>query len=255
MISEKGSSSLPLQKFGFVLNKQEFVDAIALRYNIPIKNIAATCVCGQENSVDHCLMCKKGGFVSLRHNSLRDTIAELLTEVCKDVKTEPALIPITNERLPHSTNVTDDARLDVSARSFWSPLARAFFDIRVTHPGAQTNMSRSIEQMYNAQETEKKRIYNNRVIQVGKGSFTPLVFSTTGGMGKEAETFVKHLAQKITLKKSRIYSNVVSFIRRRLRFDLLKTSLISLRGHRGYIKRIPLAINELDYNLQKRAIM
>ena len=40
---------------------------------------------------------------------------------------------------PAGSNVTDDARADVSSLGFWSPLSRAFFDIRVVHPLAETN--------------------------------------------------------------------------------------------------------------------
>ena len=35
-------------------------------------------------------------------------------------------------------------------------------------------------------EVEKKRKYNERVMQIEHGTFTPLVFSATGGMGREA---------------------------------------------------------------------
>jgi hypothetical protein len=71
-------SSVPLKSFGFMLNKQEFTDAIALRYNFTIKDLARKCVCGEANTINHALSCKRGGYVSLRHNSLRDMIAELL---------------------------------------------------------------------------------------------------------------------------------------------------------------------------------
>ena len=45
---EKGASSwltgLPYEKHGFVLNKRGFKDAIALRYALPIANIAKNCI-------------------------------------------------------------------------------------------------------------------------------------------------------------------------------------------------------------------
>ena len=45
---EKGASSwltgLPYEKYGFVLNKRGFKDAIALRYALPIANIAKNCI-------------------------------------------------------------------------------------------------------------------------------------------------------------------------------------------------------------------
>ena len=77
LCSEKGVScwltSLPLKEYGFSMNKQEFHDAIALRYNFKISDMSGICGCNQKNSVNHSLICKKGGYVALRHNSLRDT--------------------------------------------------------------------------------------------------------------------------------------------------------------------------------------
>ena len=108
--------------------------------------------------------------------------------------------------------------------------------------------------MYSSHEREKKRSYNHRVLQVEKGSFTPLVFSTTGGMAPEATKFYKHLAQKISQRKSQEYSDVIAFIRRRLRFDLLKTCIISLRGFRGKQTINPDDIAELDLNLRRQAV-
>ena len=49
----------------------------------------------------------------MRHNAIRDLEAELLREVCKDVKTEPELLPLGNLEL-HG-NDAEKARLDVSA--------------------------------------------------------------------------------------------------------------------------------------------
>ena len=34
-------------------------------------------------------------------------------------------------------------------------------------------------------EQEKKRNYNRRIMNIENGTFTPLVFSVFGGMGKE----------------------------------------------------------------------
>ena len=88
LASEKGASSwltsLPLAKYGFALNKQMFQDGICLRYNFALKLVARTCVCGELYTVNHRMTCKKGGYVILRHNSLRDLFAEILEEVCSD---------------------------------------------------------------------------------------------------------------------------------------------------------------------------
>ncbi len=261
LISEKGAScwltSLPLKDYGFLLNKQEFQDAISLRYNLDLKTLdrPKLCICGQVNNVNHCLTCKLGGYVSLRHDSLRNTTGELLGKVCRDVTIEPALINVTTEQLPNGANTADNARLDVSARGFWTPLDRAFTDIRVLHPQAPSNSKfKSLPQMYRTHENEKKNKYNARVLQVEKASFTSLVFSTTGGMGSEAERFYKQLATKISNKSGQRYCDTITFIRRRLRFDLLRTCLISLRGFRGTQKAKPAEIDSLDLNLRPQGV-
>ena len=78
-------TSLPIKKPGFVLNQQEFQDAVALRYNFRIKGLSSLCACGKENSVDHALVCMLGGYTMMRHNEVRNVEAELLREVCRDV--------------------------------------------------------------------------------------------------------------------------------------------------------------------------
>ena len=252
LAAEKGAScwltSLPLKAYGFVLNKQQFHDSICLRYNYAIKLAARICACGQPYSVNHCLTCKKGGYVILRHNSLRDLLAELLGEICKDVVTEPLLLPLSGEKLPPGSNLSDGARLDVSCINLWSPLSRAFIDVRVFNPQAQSNWSKSIPAMYEAHQNEKKTEYLARVLQVEHATLTPAVLSTSGGMGKEMDKLVRQIAMKISWKRGERYSDTVGFIRRRIRFDLLKTCVISLRGYKK--GSVPEKISTLDFNLR-----
>ncbi len=129
---EKGAScwltALPMKRYGFILNKQEFRDAICLRYNWYIKDIPKFCGCGEKNNIVHILTCKKGGYVSMRHNSLRDTIANLMREGgCSDVRTEPALLPVNPNDFSSRTNTSEGARLDISARGMRSTFEQTFY--------------------------------------------------------------------------------------------------------------------------------
>ena len=147
----------------------------------------------------------------------------MVNGICKDVETEPGLIPLSGEVLPPGTKIKEDEKLDVCARSLWALLAKAFVDIRVLHPQAPSNGNKSIPATYRAHELKKKRKYTARLINIEKATFTPLVFSTSGGMGPEDSVFYKRVAEKIANKSSQRYSDIILFIRRRLRFDLLKT--------------------------------
>ena len=104
---------------GFNLNKREFRDAIKLRYDWPVDGYSPTCVCGNNFTVDHAMICKQGGFVTQRYNELRDLEAELLSMVCSDVEIEPVLQDISGEQLGRGSNGAPDARLDIQARGFW----------------------------------------------------------------------------------------------------------------------------------------
>ena len=73
---------------------------------------------GVQFSVDHAMVCQRGGFVIQGHNELRDLEAEMLRMVCNDVEVEPVLREVTGETLNHGANKAPDARLDIHARGF-----------------------------------------------------------------------------------------------------------------------------------------
>ena len=52
---------------------------------------------------------------------------------------------------------------------------------------AQSNRNLSTDQILKKAKQEKKRSYNDRIIQVENGTFTPLIFGTNGAMDYECE--------------------------------------------------------------------
>ena len=75
------------------------------------------------------------------------------------------------------------------------------------------------------------------MLPIEKGSFTPIVGSTFGGWGVEADRHHKRIATLIALKKNEEYSDVINHIRTRLRFSILKSVLTAVRGVRGKSRR------------------
>ena len=57
-------------------------------------------------------MCPRGGYPTLRHNEIRDLMADLLQEVCHDVTVEPHLQQMTEVISGCTSVVGDEARLD-----------------------------------------------------------------------------------------------------------------------------------------------
>ena len=145
--------------------------------------------------------CKRGGFINARHDGIRDFEASLLSQACTDVESEPHLQPVTSEILSaRSANTSAEARLDIRARGFWRRGQNAFFDVRVTNAESASQNNSSIHSILKKHEDEKKRAYNERVMQVEQGTFTPLVFTVAGSMGPECLQFHKSLAEKISNK-------------------------------------------------------
>ena len=63
-----------------------------------------------------------------------------------------------------------------------------------------------------------------------KATFTPAVFLTSGGMSNECKQFVIKLADLIARKRKERYCDMIRHARTRIRFAMLRTTLIALRG-------------------------
>ena len=135
------------------------------------------------------------------HNEIRDLEAEMLRMVCTDVETEPVLQEITGEELNRGANKAPDARLDVHARGFWDRQQSAFFDVRVCHPNADSYRELAPKQIFQVHENEKNSQYRRRALAVDPGTFTPFVFTSTGGMADDCKRFHSRLAELLALKK------------------------------------------------------
>ena len=227
-------NALPIKSQGYALDKQSFRDAIFTRYGIPLPELPSHCVCGNPYLVEHALNCKKGGFVSSRHNEVRRITADFLKEICIDVEEEPLLQDVTGERFKAKTaKIEKDARLDIGARGFWMRGQKVFCDVRVFNPLAKCHRSKPLAKIHEAHEKEKKVKYAARVLEIEHGSFTPLVFSCFGGMSRECSYFYKRLSEKLAEKRNISVSEAMCFVRTRMSFSLVKSLVLCIRGSRS----------------------
>eukprot|EP00731_Ephydatia_muelleri_P014129 Em0007g1439a len=215
LTQEKGASSwlttLPISEHGFALHKSAFRDALALRYGWDPPNTPSHCICGKSFTVEHALSCLFGGYPTLRHNEIRNLTANLLSEVCHNVTIEPTLQPVTRETFKLASTITEiGARSDIAADGFWGGhFEKTFFDIRVLNPLAPSNTTPTPSACYRRHEKEKQRAYEQRIREIEHASFTPIVLSTTGGMGPIATTFYKRLADRLASKWISSYSQTI----------------------------------------------
>ena len=225
-IKEKGASSwlsvLPLKEMNFTLNKRAFRDAITLRHGWEFNDIPTVCVCRDLFDADHAMICMREGYIIQWHNKIRDLEAEILQAVCTDVEMEPVLQEVTGKVLPRG------------------------------HPNADSYKNLTPEQIYKLHQNNKKCLYSSRVLEVERGTFTPLAFTTTGGMSDECQRFHSRLAELLAVKKQDNYASTITWIRTRVSFAILRSALVCLRGSRSKRRTTP-NIQETDLELEVSA--
>lgn len=107
------------------------------------------------------------------------------------------------------------------------------YDVRVFNPFAPSNRHSSLASTYRQHENIKKRHYEQRIREVEHSSFTPLVFSLSGGIGPAASAVYKRLASQLSGKWKQAYSTTLGWLRCRISFSLLRSAIMCIRGSRS----------------------
>jgi len=208
------------------------------------------CACGASFNIQHALDCALGGYRTIQHNEVRDLLAQCMKEAGHGVvETEPQLQALQGEAFRYkSANKENDARSDIKCMGFWSKMRQAFFDVKVVSPLARSNLSMPISRLLLTSEMSKSREYRERILNVEHGDFNPLVFTTTGSMGPQCQIVVRRLAEKISERQALQRSVVSGWLRCRLSFALLRTTLLCVRGtrksKRTFENNVLLAVSE-----------
>ena len=101
---------------------------------------------------------------------------------------------------------------------------------------ARSNRSAPHTTVYRRHEKEKRRCYEERVREVEHATFMPVVLSASGGMVRAATSLYRRIALLRAERRKEQYSHVISYIRCRLSFALLRSCIMCLRGSRGLFR-------------------
>ena len=205
-------STLPIEEEEYMLNKKEFWDVVNIRYGWPLSRTPRTCTCGNNF------------YIYMQKRRVHYTLSQQ-TKKHNRQPTKRSVLWCSHWTTLRAANTSDESRLDVAARGFCAVGQIALFDIRVSYSNATRYAS--------SNENEKKRKYNNRVMNVEQRYFMPLAFSANGGMGCECKKFYSVLAELITLKRKQEYCITMSWLRRKISFSLMRSILLCIRGSLG----------------------
>jgi len=115
-----------------------------------------------------------------------------------------------------------------------------FFDVRVFNPSTPSYWRIGVPSLYREFEPDKQRMYEQHIRDVKMGSFTPLVFSTFGGM-VQLHTGGKHhclLLRTMVVRHHGLGAPLV--------FLLLRSAVTCLCGARSH-HGSPVTFGALDF--------
>ena len=114
-----------------------------------------------------------------------------------------------------------------------SHFEKVFIDVRIFNPNVASYQNLQPETCLKRHEQKKRCQYDQRVREVEHTSFFPLVFTTSGRMGRSTMIVYKSLAHLLSVKRDKSYKHVICWLRCRLAFALLRSAIMCLRGSRS----------------------
>ena len=107
-----------------------------------------------------------------------------------------------------------------------------YLDVRVFNPLAAYSSNTDISKCYHNQENEKKRVYEQRIQETKHSTFTPLEFSASAGMGRQATVFYQRLAAMLAEKWDQSYGSTLNWMHCSIS-SLLRSAIQYIRGARS----------------------
>ena len=83
-------------------------------------------------------------------------------------------------------------------------------------------------------------------MEIQQGTFTPLVFITTGRMADKCVKCHSRLAKLIANTKGESYSRAISWIRAKVSFDIVTAAILWLRGSRSRRRQLDFVDSDLQ---------
>ena len=193
--------------------------------------------CGDRFTVSGALLCK-GDFVAQRHDGIQNILTSLLSKVCKGCRCKAP--PPTDRHWGIQPKIHRHKPLRYTGhkgRKFWSRGETVFFDVCRTHVNSTCNQNKSTESIFVEHEKDKKRNYQQTVIDVEMGSFPPFFWHERRN-GEGMQAFSKQPSGQTfppPKKKGKSYASAISCFKTSISFEIftIRPHICSLGGSRS----------------------
>ena len=177
----------------------------------------------RTSSLDHFLICRKGGLVVQHHNEIRDAIGDLAALAWGQVRRKTVVVEAGDQ-------YGETLIADLCVHGVWLPQAEALFDIRVVDTDAQSYLHRTPGRVLLNVEVEKNKYAD--ACDTRCTHFAPLCFSIIGLVGSEATCYLKRMACRLSTQWDKSFAEVLGWIYARLAFAILRAPVLYIHGSR-----------------------
>jgi hypothetical protein len=212
----------PNALYGVKFSDLEYYTLLSLYLGAPLLQNNTLCRrCNQELDKygHHALSCKYGPNSIKRHNKLRNLVQKFCHEAGLQTEIE-AKYP--NQGISEEFKV-DGIPGDICVKQWFDITYKdAYMDVVVSNIFTKTYLKKASEKrgiIAKIKEEEKKKKYNN------DDQFIPLSIECMGGMGISFKRVLQRIADRIAVRKSKMYSVVMNQIRTKITALLMKENV------------------------------
>ena len=222
----------PTGRSDFLVSRDEYRVGICIRYGKNPMHLPEVCDgCGCANSLEHSLICRKGGLIDGRHRVINDVVGDICVKAFSNgaVKIEPPIFP------PGAVEPGEvaNSRGDISVLGLWSADRKGFIDTTISHTESPSYVGRTAAKVLLSRQQAKKKKYA-AICHLQGAHFTPFALSTSGQLAPEASALLKRLAYVLTEKWNRPLAVIHRYIRELVSFAVVRACTHCVFGQRAH---------------------
>ena len=228
---------------GFYLNKHEFHDGVAVRYNANLNNVPPRCeatACGASYTLSHALTCAHGGNRILRHDMVVRAVHSLARTTLGTGPTRVELEPWLIKRGavgPDGRVCRDGLRPDLLLTGLDPYRPRSYLDVRIPYPDAPGYLGRSVTRLLESLTHEAEKVTQYKTAcethQQQSGEFVPFVATTDGVLGGGAQKVLSQLVERLCTKwEHKSKGEIMAWVRARIGVAIVRATSTCIRGQR-----------------------
>ena len=185
------------------------------------------------------MSCNKAGYLTARHNEVRNLIGALAKEVTSEVANDPVIrkgVAATDDR-----SAIPELKADLLIQGFWENDSEKVVCIDFcVHDTDAASSSREVRTALSRKEASKRLKYFLECSKRGM-SFSPFAMAAAeGSLGPAAMIILNRLSKLLAAKWNRKVASIRSWIQTRIAFAVMRGTSLCLRGSRQSWRKLGL---------------